>query len=143
MKKNFFLLLVLAIISFDVKAIEGIQVIVNVQNDLSSLSADEVRDFFLKKNKQWPNGSAVRFFDRNDGSQERGLFLKQILKQSARDVEIFWIGQKLYTGHSSPTQITSDSMTASLVGRFSGAIGYVSETFQLPPEVKKIEVKGF
>lgn len=121
---------------------QSIKVIVNESNPLESINRTEVADYFMKRNKQWPDGAPVRFFDRNDDSRERMSFLREVLKKSQREIETFWIGQKLYTGHSAPTQVSSDSMMAALVARFPGAIGYVSDEFAGGKGVKVIELKG-
>lgn len=119
---------------------EDIVVIVNESNPLQSLSKTQLRDYFLKKTKSWPDGSPVKFFDRREESRERNLFLNNYIERSSREVETFWIGQKLYTGHSAPTQVNNDSMTMALISRFPGAISYVSGDVSLKSGVKKIEV---
>ncbi len=135
-----FLLGVILLVS--VARAEGIALIVNAENPVTTLSRTQVSDFFLKKNKLWPDGVPLRFFDRNDGSEERKLFLRQLIQKSPRDIELYWIGQKLYSGHSAPSQISSDSMMEIMVSRFPGALGYVSEGYELTKPVKKIPVTG-
>lgn len=130
------------ILMVSVARAEGIALIVNSQNPVSTLSRNIVSDFFLKKAKYWSDGMPVRFFDKTEGSIGRKLFLDAIIKKSSRDVEIYWIGQKLYSGHSAPTQVSSDSMIEIMVSKFPGAIGYVSESYQLTRPVKKIPVTG-
>lgn len=121
---------------------QNLIVIVNEENPISSLTADQMRDYFFKKSKHWPNGVPVRFFDRGDNSSARKFFLKDVVHKSNRDVELFWIGQKLYTGHSAPTQINTDSMTVAMVARFPGAISFLSGEFAGAKGVKIIEVTG-
>lgn len=80
----------------------------------------------------------MRFFDMNDENEERKIFLKNVLNKSSRDIELYWIGQKLYSGNSAPLQMSTDAMMAGVVSRFPGAIGYVSSSFSLSPGVKKV-----
>jgi len=120
---------------------EEISIIVNEKNPLSNISADRLAHYYFKENRQWPNGQPVRFFDQKDESEVRKMFLDTVLKKTSREVELFWIGQKLYTGNRAPLQLGSDSMVASMVARFPGAVGYVSSTFTSAPGVKKIELK--
>lgn len=120
----------------------AIKIIVNETNPVTELRQEDIRNYFLKKNKQWPHGGSVRFFDRNDDSPERRIFLRNVIERSPREIETFWIGQKLYSGHSAPTQVSSDSMMSSLVSRFPGGIGYVSKDFTPPKGVKVIKVKS-
>lgn len=121
---------------------EGIALIVNAENPVVTLSRSQVTDFFLKKNKRWADGVPVRFFDRADGTDERKQFLRDFVQKSSRDIELYWIGQKLYSGHSAPSQIASDSMVEIMVSRFPGALGYVSESYELTKPVKKIPATG-
>ncbi len=120
---------------------DDLEIIVNEKNPVTEISPEQISDYFFKRNRSWPNGMPVRFFDHRDESDERKVFLSTVLRKTSREIELFWIGQKLYTGNSAPLQITSDTMTASLVARFPGAIGYVSSTFPGAPGVKKIAVK--
>lgn len=117
-----------------------IAVIVNAQNPLNSLTRSQVTEFFLKKAKQWPSGTSVRFFDQSDDSQIRKEFLRTVLLKSSRDIELYWIGQKLYSGHSAPTQLSSDAMMEIMVSRFPGAIGYISNDYVPSRPVKKINI---
>lgn len=139
MKRSIFLIFILLFTSLECLA-EQISVIVNEQNPVESISRTQLNDYYLKKTKEWPSGQSVKFFDRGDGSSERHSFLKSFVRKSQREIELYWIGQKLYTGNSAPTQIPSETMLAALVSRFPGAISYVSESFPGAKGVKKIKV---
>lgn len=121
---------------------KAIRIIVNETNPVNELRQEQIRNYFLKKDKQWPHGGSVRFFDRSDDSSERREFLRSVIERSAREIETFWIGQKLYSGHSAPTQVSSDKMMASLVSRFPDGIGYVSDEFIPRKGVKIIQIKS-
>jgi ABC-type phosphate transport system substrate-binding protein len=118
-----------------------IVVIVNEKNPISFISTDQLNSFFTKKERSWKNGQAVRFFDHRDENMNRNIFLAKFIKKTSREIELYWIGEKIYTGNIAPIRVTSDSMMVSMVSRFNGGIGYVSNTFKLPKTVKKILVK--
>lgn len=118
---------------------DDVIIIINEKNPISELSEEQIANFFLKKNRQWPSGESVRFFDQLNEKEERKTFLKKYIKKSSREVELYWIGQKLYTGYSAPLQINSDLMVG-VVARFPGAIGYVPSSFSGAPGVKKISI---
>lgn len=118
-----------------------IKVIVNEKNPLTNIKESELESFFMKRSRNWPNGDVVRFFDHRDENENRKIFLKKFVKKTSREVELYWIGEKIYTGNVAPIQITSDSMMTLMVSRFPGGIGYVSSKFKLPKEVKTIEIK--
>jgi ABC-type phosphate transport system substrate-binding protein len=132
--------LLLGVILFVSSARAEIAVIVNSQNPVKSITRTQLADFFLKKLKLWPDGTPMRFFDRNDSSDLRKDFLHDYVRKSPRDVELYWIGQKLYSGHSAPSQISSDNLMEVMVSRFPGAIGYVSKDFVPTRSVKKSPV---
>jgi ABC-type phosphate transport system substrate-binding protein len=116
-------------------------VIVNAENPVTELSVPEVRDFFLKRKTQWPDGKPVRFVDWEEGTAVRNAFLTEVVRKSARDLELFWIGEKLYHGNSAPIKVNSAEMVAAFVSRLAGAIGYVSADASLPSaKVKRIEL---
>lgn len=134
------LLSLILLFNFSLQA-EEIVMIVNEQNPINELSLVQVQNYFLKRTREWPNGQVVRFFDRREGSEERKIFLRDLLKKSSRDVELYWIGQKLYSGNTAPLQVSTDSMMASMISRFPGAIGYVSSSFQGAPGVRKVALR--
>jgi len=82
----------------------------------------------------------VRFFDHRDEHPNRKMFLKKYVEKTSREVELYWIGEKIYTGNIAPIQITSDSMMVAMVSRFPGGIGYVSKSFKLPKTVKTLKI---
>lgn len=94
----------------------------------------------MKKDRTWPDGTAVRFFDHRDDNKSREIFLKKFVGKTSREIELYWIGEKIYTGHIAPIQITSDSMMVRMVTRFPGGIGYVSKKYKLPKNIKRLEI---
>lgn len=115
--------------------------IVNSENNTEKLTVAEVRDFYFKRKRRWSNGESVRFIDRTTGSL-RDTFLKKYIDKTASDVELFWIGQKLYSGDSAPLKEASDSTTMSFVGSLKGAIGYVDQATVLRKNVKVIKIEA-
>ena len=130
-----------AVITTKIRASDAVTFIVNRNNSATSVSTQELANYYLKKKTEWPDGTPVRFIDRNAGTLERKIFLSSILKKTSSDIDLFWIGQKLYTGDSTPLQVTSDTMMLQMVGSFKGAIGYISPSTALKEEsVKPIKV---
>ena len=121
----------------------GLTFIVNKDNPVQALSRNDLVDYYEKRKRQWPDGSSVRFIDREPGSPERAKFLKEILGQSESDVDLFWFAQKIHSGDSMPVQIPSDSMVIEMVKSFKGAIGYVTSSTPLSgTQVRRITISS-
>ncbi len=121
---------------------ENIIFIVNSKNPATEINIADVRDYYFKIKRSWPDGENVRFIDRNK-PEIREQFLRKILKKSRSDVDLYWIGQKLYTGNSAPLKELSDQSTIKFVSTFKGAIGYVSARADITStEVKIIKLEN-
>lgn len=119
---------------------DDIVFIVNSENPADEISVADIRDYYFKFKRRWPNGESVRFIDRS-APDIRETFLRKILHKSNSDVELFWIGQKLYTGNSAPLREASDRATIQFVSSFPGAIGYVtSEAASAAKNIKVISL---
>lgn len=140
MKFSFLILwiLVVSCLASPTWALAEIKFIVNDKTAVSRLTASELRDYYYKRKRQWPDGTAVRFIDRGAGSDIRKSFLANYLKISSEDLDLYWIGQKLYTGDNAPLQQTSESLTFQLVSSLKGSISYVSSTATLPAKGIKV-----
>ncbi len=141
--KNFFLFLVYFLLAWPrlSQAESGIVIIINAQQPLDSISNEAISNYYFKKKKQWPSGTNVRFVDHGADSAVRKAFLSKVLKTAASEVDLFWIGQKLYTGDSAPLKVRSDAMVIQFVASFPGAIGYISpETDLKNTKVKSIKI---
>lgn len=116
---------------------ETLAFIVNKDNPAASISETELKDYFFKRKTTWKDGTIVRFIDRKD-SPERKLFLSKYLQQTADEVDLYWIGQKLYSGNSAPVQAASEGMVIQFVASFRGAIGFISSG--KPPTNDKVKI---
>lgn len=112
--------------------------IVNAGNPLTQISSADLRDYFLKRKRVWPDKTDVRFIDRPSSVPLRKLFLEKIINKSAKDLELYWIGQKLYSGDSAPLQEAQESMIVKFVSTFKGAIGYISSSTEIDSKLVKI-----
>lgn len=121
-------------------ALADVVFIVNIDNPTTTLSVSELRDFYFKRKRRWASGESVRFMDRTTGHL-RDDFLKNYMGKTNSDVELYWIGQKLYSGDSAPLKESSDSAAMNFVGSLKGAIGYVSDTTVLKKTVKAIKIQ--
>lgn len=136
------IILTVSSISFS-ESSDNVVFIVNIDNPLTEISAADISDYYFKRKRQWSNNESVRFLDRTTSNRSHEIFLKSILKKSKLEVELYWIGQKLYEGDSAPLRETSDNATIQFVSSFKGAIAYVSaDTVIESDKVKIIKLAG-
>jgi ABC-type phosphate transport system substrate-binding protein len=131
MKKIYLSLVILFSLGlFKVNA-QSFKVIVNQTNNISSLSAQEVSDLFLKKKSKWSNGNSVLPVDLSASSNVRANFSQYIHKKNTAAVRSFW-QQAAFSGTASaPPEKSNDSEVIEYVKKNPGAIGYVSESVAL------------
>jgi ABC-type phosphate transport system substrate-binding protein len=117
--------------------------IVNSRNPVTSISREDLIEYYEKRRRLWPNGGEVRFIDRSPGSPERAAFLSEVLAESESDVQLYWFNQKFRSGNRMPIETSSNEMTIEAVRSFEGAIGYVSPSVASNAKgVKVIKVTG-
>lgn len=113
--------------------------ITNADNPVTTMTSSQVRDFYFKRKRTWADGTNVRFIDRTNDSAIRTLFLSRTLKKNSEELDLYWIGQKLYSGESAPLKESTDILTVQFVSTFKGAIGYISAPSQ-SENIKVIKV---
>ena len=64
-----------------------IAVVVNNDNPLGSLSADDIRSYYMKQKSTWPNGEKIRPVDVEADNAARNLFLARVLRTTSSDLE--------------------------------------------------------
>jgi ABC-type phosphate transport system substrate-binding protein len=105
---------------------QNIKIIVNKDNDISSISKDQLSRFFLKKSTKWDNGNKVTPVDLTTNSDARESFTKRIHGKSVSAINAYW-QKKIFTGKGvPPVELQSDAEIVEFVSSNPGAVGYVS-----------------
>jgi hypothetical protein len=126
MKKKFFTVLTILFIGIYSVNAQSFKVIVNQSNNISTLTAKEVSDFFLKKKTKWSDNTKVTPIDLSSSSGVRGSFSKSIHKKSTGQIRAFW-QQAVFSGKGTPPrELKSDLAVINYVKSNKGAIGYIS-----------------
>ena len=116
------------------------KLVVNRANELRSLSADAVSDYFMKKKTSWPDGTAVKPVDLSVESKARQAFSNAVLDKPASAVRMFWHRQVFSGRVAPPPEVATELVVLAYVGENPGAIGYVSADAVLGPGVKVVDV---
>lgn len=104
----------------------GFQVIVHVDNPVTSMSRDDVSDMLLKKRRAWRHGATVEPVDLEAGSEIRNAFSRGIHGRSVNSIKNYWQRQ-IFGGHGVPPLETDEAGVLAFVRSRSGGIGYVAE----------------
>jgi len=101
-------------------------VVVNEANSISSLSYDELSDFFLKKSSRWNDGGLVEPVDQRESTPVREIFTRNVHRKSEAAVRAFW-QLRIFSGRDiPPLEKGSDAEVIAYVRNNPNAIGYVS-----------------
>lgn len=125
MKQLLLLLFLALVIQFQSKA-QNFIVIVNKDNQVNSITSNEVSNLFLKKTTKWENGKIVLPVDQLIDSKVRENFSKQIHKKSINSIISYWQNY-IFTGSGTPpVEKENDQAVIEYVKNNIGAIGYIS-----------------
>jgi ABC-type phosphate transport system substrate-binding protein len=108
-------------------------VIVHTASPAASLTADQVRAYYLKKQAAWSDGSKVRPVQQSGDAREG--FVKRVLSMSATEFERYWLQLKYSAAESPPKQVDTDDDAIKFVGAMKGAIGFI-DAASLDPAAK-------
>lgn len=120
----------------------GYRVVVNAANPVSSVAARDLGRMFRKEVTRWKDGSAVQPVDQRTQSPARAAFTKQVHGRTVAAIAEFW-RQQIFSGRNvPPVERATDDEVLEYVRSTPGAIGYVSASAELGPQVKVLVVSG-
>ena len=105
---------------------QSFYVIVNKANPTNELSANDVSNFFLKKNTKWSYGQKIIPVDLSPSSSVRANFSAEILHKTVKTVQSYWQRYVFAGKGTPPVEKRTETEVVSFIKRNSGAIGYVS-----------------
>ncbi|HKP61595.1 MAG TPA: hypothetical protein VJV78_32920 [Polyangiales bacterium] len=112
-------------------------VIVHKQSPATTLSAAQVKQYYLKQQGEWSDGSKVRPVQQQ--GDVRDGFLKRALGMSNTDFERYWLERKYSAAESPPKQVDTDDDVIRFVGAMKGAIGFVDASSLDPTSLGKVK----
>jgi ABC-type phosphate transport system substrate-binding protein len=118
-----------------------IAVVVHPNNSLNDISLAELARIYLRRSRQWPDGSPIMLFNRKPGSAERVAFDLGVLKMSSEKAAAHWIDQRIRGQGEAPRGIGSGLLMQSIVAGQPAAIGYLRAD-EVNKKVKVLKVEG-
>ncbi len=120
---------------------KGQLLIVNKANSVSKTSRSFIRNIFLGNTVTWQSNIKVQIVDYPSELLLRRAFSEDYLSLTPMKVTMIWIKVSL-SGKSAPPKILrTEEDVKRFIADNEGAIGYVSNAKELPPNVKIIEVE--
>lgn len=102
-----------------------------------SISANQVRDIYLNRSQQLPDGQRAVPFELQAGAGVRSEFHDKITGRNDAQLKAFW-SQQVFTGRGQPPQeLTNESAVKASVAATPGSIGYI-DSAQVDDSVKVI-----
>jgi len=131
-------------VSFDINheaAIQSIAVIVNKGNPVVTLSASEVKLYYLRRiKKRWPEiDKNIRPADQKKQCEERDAFYALLGLDDAQ-VEQYFITKQLQNAERPPDKFATEAELINFVAEEIGAIGYIKASSATPEVMAKVKV---
>lgn len=112
--------------------------ITHKSNPVTSLSAQDAKNYYLGKQTTWSNGTKVTVYTQSS-SPIHTTFLKQIVRKSPQQYTTYW-KKSLFTGTGLPPKdFAGDDEMKKAVAAQPGSLGYISAN-ALDGSVKKVDV---
>ena len=144
MKRILLLLFIGLLMSFKMNNTSGssIAIIVNKDNPVATLSAGEVKLYWLRKiKKRWPEiNKNIRPADYKSKNAAQETFYATILKMSASDVETYFTQKQYESAEKPQDKLASSSAMVDFVAGEPGAIGYVDASTLSADDKAKVKI---
>ncbi len=125
-KQKMKMVLVAATLLLAFPALADIVVITNKSSKVDSLTASEVKDLFLQKKKQFPDGSDVVLGDQNNSSPARKELAKKVLGKSLKKLNRYW-SKRVFAGKGIPPKVVGDDADMKAwVAKTPNSLGYIN-----------------
>ncbi len=125
-------------LAFATPAVAEETVIVNGASAVAGLSEDDLKDYYLGKKANWPDGSKVVVVVLKDGPSHEKLMGK--LGKSSSQFTTGW-KKLVFTGKGAmPEQVGSEDDLVAFIAKTPGAIGY-ADAGKVKDGVKAVPVK--
>lgn len=115
-------------------------VIVHESNPVKTLSIIELRRIFMKQSRMWAHAEPMVPVDWESTAEIRGVFSKQVLNRSVREMAEYWVQQSITQGLAPPSTQRSSRSVLRFVARVPGAISYVAPG-EVDDTVKVVAIK--
>jgi hypothetical protein len=119
---------------------ERYEVIVHPTNPITSIDQSFLRNVYLKKEIEWPDGRAIQPVDLTARFPVRDRFTHEVLKKTPAQLKSYW-NQRIFSGKGAPpAEADGVADVIAYVLAHPGAVGYLP-AHRDPGGAKLIEVR--
>ena len=141
---SIFCLTASCLLSFDFRpttAAERIVIIVHKDNPVATLSASEVKLYYLRRiKKRWPGiDKNIRPVDRKKKCDERDAFYS-IIGLNESQIEQYFVNKQLQNAERPPDKFATETEMIAFVAEEIGAIGYIKASSVTPEILAKVKI---
>ncbi|MDX1763465.1 MAG: hypothetical protein R3231_04020 [bacterium] len=120
---------------------EPVVIIVNAENKMASLTAEEVAQFYNNDKLTWPDGNQVVLYDLKVKDEARVRFSQHVLHKDPEKVAMEWASRKITnTAKNPPRTVSSALLMETRVAKDPAAVGYLLQSQVTSDRVKVVHV---
>lgn len=102
-------------------------VVISHSSGPDSITQNQVRDIYLNRSQQLPNGEKATPFELSEGNAGRAEFHDKITSRNDAQLKAFW-SKQVFTGRGQPpAEAASPAAMKAQVSSTPGSIGYMDE----------------
>lgn len=102
-------------------------VVITHNSGPDSITVNQVRDIYLNRSQQLPNGDRVTAFELTAGNPARSEFHDKVTSRNDAQLKAFW-SQQVFTGRGQPpAEFGAPAAMKASVSTTPGSIGYIDE----------------
>ncbi len=119
-----------------------VAIIVNLNNDTTDLSLNELEKILRLARQRWNNGHKVYLLMQEEGTPEKEVILERVYRMTSDELKRFWL-TKIYRGELTafPKTLRSNESVLRFVSRVPNAIGFV-DAARVDESVKVLKIDG-
>ena len=106
---------------------EGLVIVVNSSNTLTTLSKQDCKNIFLGKKTTWNNGSPIIFVEPKANSDLKKGFNADFLGMTTAEVQKYWVRETIRGNLPLPQTVASPEEIITYLSSNSNAIGYLDK----------------
>ncbi|OVE80628.1 hypothetical protein BVY04_05430 [bacterium M21] len=121
-------------------AVDDYRIVVNASVQESQIDRSAIRRVLLGKKKNWEDGRAIQLIFYRTHPLQRKM-IHDLTAKSTQSFSIYW-KKMIFSGKgTAPRKVRGEAEMLNLIMNTKGAVGFISKTTQLKPDIKELRVQ--